>query len=57
MPAGKPAGVPCVHLGPDFSCLIFHSPDRPRVCAAFRPEASVCGTSRKEALLLLSALE
>jgi Fe-S-cluster containining protein len=57
MPEGKPAGVPCIHLSEDYRCLIFDAPDRPRVCAAFRPDPEVCGTSREEALILLMALE
>ncbi|WP_088653787.1 YkgJ family cysteine cluster protein [Geofilum rhodophaeum] len=57
MPNGKPAGMPCIHLTSDLQCGIFHSPDRPRVCAGFKPEPLVCGTNRDEALAILSALE
>ncbi len=57
MPEGKPAGVPCIQLADDFSCMIFDSPDRPEVCARFKAEALVCGTNREEALTLLFALE
>ena len=54
---GKPAGVACVHLGADMRCAIFNSPLRPRACARFRAEPSVCGTSRAQALALITRLE
>jgi hypothetical protein len=57
MPEGKPAGVRCIHLSEDYRCLIFGSPDRPWVCAAFKAEPEVCGNSREEAMALLAALE
>ncbi len=57
MPNGKPAGVPCIHLNEDFSCAIFHSPDRPKVCAGFKAEPLVCGNNREQALEILSELE
>ncbi len=57
MPRGKPAGVTCVHLSADASCLLFNDPRRPAVCAAFMPEAAVCGQVREEALDLLQDLE
>lgn len=57
MPEGKPAGVPCVNLSEDFSCLVYDHPDKPSVCEGFKPDPNVCGTSRKEAMILLTALE
>ncbi|MFO8000357.1 MAG: YkgJ family cysteine cluster protein [Marinilabilia sp.] len=57
MPAGKPAGVACIHLTEDHRCGIFHSPDRPAVCAGFRAEKLVCGETREEALKILSELQ
>ena len=57
MPNGKPAGVPCIHLTADNRCAIFHSPERPRVCAGFQAEKLVCGNNRQEALKILSELE
>jgi Fe-S-cluster containining protein len=57
MPLGKPAGVRCIHLSQDNRCLIFDSPERPKVCTDFRAEPEVCGTSREEAMALLAALE
>jgi hypothetical protein len=57
MPHGKPAGVSCVQLDGDLRCRLFGLPERPAVCASFRPMTDVCGKSDSEALMLLSALE
>ena len=57
MPEGKPAGMTCVHLSTESECALFGDPRRPSVCAHFRPESSVCGGSRAEALNLLTLLE
>ncbi|MCF8372434.1 MAG: hypothetical protein K9H64_12470 [Bacteroidales bacterium] len=57
MPGGKPSGVKCIHLQADYSCGIFTSPDRPRVCADFKAEKIVCGNNREEALQILFSLE
>jgi hypothetical protein len=57
MPRGKPAGVRCVHLQPDLRCGLWGRPERPAVCAAFRPDPAVCGRDRGEALRLLGELE
>ncbi len=57
MPDGKPAGVRCVHLTADYRCAIYGCSDRPAVCAALRPSAEMCGSSRDEALAYLTALE
>ena len=57
MPQGKPAGVPCVQLGPDQRCLIFGQPGRPAVCASLQPEAAMCGSQRSEAMQYLERLE
>jgi Fe-S-cluster containining protein len=57
MPFGKPAGIPCVQLLPDFRCGIFGRPDRPAVCASLRPTLSMCGDTREAALAFLSELE
>lgn len=57
MPAGKPAGIRCIHLTENNLCGIFEHPDRPQVCADFSAERSVCGESRAEALILLTRLE
>ena len=57
MPNGKPGGIACVHLTEDLKCSIFHSPDRPKVCAGFKADPLVCGASRKEAMKILGDLE
>ena len=57
MPNGKPAGIPCVQLLPDFRCAIFGRPERPTVCVNLRPSDSMCGAGRDEALEILRALE
>lgn len=57
MPEGKPAGVPCVHLSEQRTCLIFGDARRPVACAQFTPEPSVCGDDAAQALALLTALE
>jgi Fe-S-cluster containining protein len=57
MPHGKPAGKACIHLTEDYRCNIYDHPDRPKVCADFHFDPEVCGTSREEAMMLLSVLE
>ena len=57
MPHGKPAGIPCVQLLPDYRCALFGRPERPAVCTSLRPIVSMCGARREEALAYLSALE
>jgi Fe-S-cluster containining protein len=57
MENGKPAGVRCIHLTKDYKCGIFNSPDRPDVCAGFMPEPDFCGSTREEAMKILTDLE
>ena len=57
MPHGKPAGVRCVQLTDDNLCLLFEKPERPEVCVRLRPTEEMCGSTREEALVYLSALE
>jgi len=57
MPAGKPAGVRCVHLKDDLECAIFDTPLRPAVCKQFQPEPAICGSSAQEAMQILTQLE
>ena len=57
MPHGKPAGIPCVHLLPDFRCALFGRPERPDVCRSLRPHESMCGAGREDALDILRRLE
>ncbi len=57
MPQGKPAGVRCVQLLPDYRCALFGRPERPAFCASLRPTEDMCGTTRDEALAYLTRLE
>jgi hypothetical protein len=57
MPHGKPAGIPCVQLLPDYRCAIFGRPERPDVCASLRPHETMCGANREHALAFLASLE
>ncbi|WP_173920138.1 YkgJ family cysteine cluster protein [Pseudidiomarina piscicola] len=57
MPAGKPAGIRCIHLTETNLCGIFDHPDRPKVCAEFTASVDTCGSHRDEALILLTRLE
>jgi Fe-S-cluster containining protein len=57
MPHGKPAGIPCVQLLPDFRCAIFGKLERPAVCNNLRPNEEMCGATRDEALRFLAILE
>jgi len=57
MPRGKPAGVRCIQLDAFNRCRLFGLPERPEVCRSLRPEPSMCGTTRAQALELLVALE
>lgn len=57
MPKGKPAGVRCVNLSEDHRCNIFGDPLRPKLCDDFKAGLDVCGSTREEALQLLSILE
>ena len=54
---GKPAGVPCPHLTPDFRCAIFGRPERPSCCSGLRPSIEMCGENREQALTWLERLE
>lgn len=57
MPHGKPAGIPCVQLLPDYRCALFGKPERPAVCVSLRPTEEMCGTCREEAMASLTELE
>jgi hypothetical protein len=57
MPNGKPAGVRCFNLSEDNLCKIFWLPERPQLCDGFKAGLDVCGTTRDEALQLISILE
>ncbi|MCA0384684.1 MAG: YkgJ family cysteine cluster protein [Firmicutes bacterium] len=57
LPMGKPAMVACPHLDEQMLCLIFKSPDRPKVCASLKPSTEMCGQNREEAVAYLTWLE
>jgi Fe-S-cluster containining protein len=57
MPHGKPAGERCVQLDDEERCRLFGRPERPAVCASLRPQPSMCGTDRADALAILTRLE
>jgi hypothetical protein len=57
MPHGKPAGIPCVQLLPDYRCALFGQPERPAVCLSLRPNEEMCGTNQVEALAFFNELE
>ena len=57
MPHGKPAGIPCVQLLPDYRCALYGRPERPAVCASLRPTEEMCGADRADALAYLTRLE
>jgi len=57
MPAGKPAGVPCVQLDDALRCKLFGSPARPSFCIGLQPSAEMCGDERQHAITWLTSLE
>ena len=57
MPAGKPAGVPCINLDENMRCRIFNSPERPAVCGSLQPSREMCGRCRSDAMTYLAELE
>ena len=57
MPHGKPAGIPCIQLDDQLRCKIFGQPERPSCCAGLQPSEEMCGSTREEALIWISALE
>ncbi len=57
MPDGKPAGMRCIQLDADARCAIFTHPDRPAVCAGLQAEAAMCGSTARQAMVWLTALE
>lgn len=57
MRGGKPAGVRCLHLTEEDLCDLFGTADRPAVCSDFPPVPDTCGSSREEAVVLMTAME
>jgi len=54
---GKPAGVRCLQLLPDWRCALFGQPERPMVCANLGPTEAMCRGSQTEAMECLTGLE
>jgi uncharacterized protein len=57
MHGGKPAGVRCLHLSEENLCDLFGTADRPAVCSDFPSLPDTCGSSREEAIALMTAME
>ena len=57
MPNGKPAGVPCIQLLPDYRCAIFGQPERPACCSGLQASLEMCGNSKEAAITWLHLLE
>jgi hypothetical protein len=58
MPRGKPAGVRCVNLDSEsHRCRIWGTDAYPDVCRRFDASPETCGTTRSEAITLLTGLE
>ena len=57
MPNGKGQGERCVHLDDNGLCRLLGDPRRPTCCSQFQAEVAFCGSSREEALQLLTELE
>ena len=57
MPEGKPAGVPCVHLGVDRGCDLYEDARRPELCDAFEAQPTYCGNNTEQAFARLAELE
>jgi uncharacterized protein len=57
MPNGKPAGVRCVQLDDENSCMIFGKPERPAFCGSLQPSEEMCGETREQAIAWLTHLE
>ncbi|PKL24145.1 MAG: zinc/iron-chelating domain-containing protein [Spirochaetae bacterium HGW-Spirochaetae-3] len=56
-PGGKPSGLRCPYLDERYRCVLYGRPERPAICSALRPEPSMCGSSRAQALAYLALLE
>ena len=57
LPEGKPAGVACPQLTPDFRCALFGMKERPNCCSGLKASEEMCGQTRAEALDGLTRLE
>jgi len=53
----KPAGARCPYLTEENLCALWGRPERPRVCATFKPDPLFCGGSFEEALAIMESME
>jgi len=51
------AGVRCTYLAEDFSCKIFHYPDRSKVCACFKAEKIIYGEFAQKTYEIIASLD
>lgn len=56
-PLGKPAALRCLHLDNENKCSIFLQPNRPLVCRNFQATEDACGSTKEEAMAILSEWE
>jgi len=56
-PLGKPAALRCLHLDNENKCSIFLQSNRPLVCRSFQATEDVCGSTKEEAMAILSEWE
>jgi len=56
-PQGKAAAIRCLHLDVDNKCSIFLDPSRPLVCSGFQATEDACGSSKEEAMAILTEWE
>jgi len=56
-PFGKPAALRCLHLDNENKCSIFLQPNRPLVCRGFQATEDACGSTKEEAMAILSEWE
>jgi uncharacterized protein len=57
MPEGKPAGARCANLDEGNLCRLWGTEALPAVCRSFPPMPDACGSSAKEAMVLLTVME
>lgn len=50
-------GVRCIQLNEDNLCKLFGLPERPKVCADFKPCPVVCGATNQQAMTNITELE
>lgn len=50
MPGGKPAMTNCMHIDENSLCLLFNSPNRPKVCIQCMPDKEFCAENYLQAI-------